>query len=78
MKQSINDLCRELSIPFSQADALLYRLQEQKDNFEIFCCKFHELVNNKEASPEAQLLMEEMLKKNAGLNISTMELKNVF
>ena len=75
MKQSFVDLCRENLIPFSKADALLYKLQGQKDTFNIFSVIFNQLVNNSKASPEAGDLIERIIQRSNETDKSPEELK---
>jgi hypothetical protein len=75
MKQSFVDLCREKLIPFSKADALLYKLQGQKDTFDIFSVLFNQTVDNSGASPEARDLIERICKRANETDKSEEELK---
>ena len=75
LKQSFVDLCREKLIPFSKADALLYKLQGQKDTFSIFSVIFNQLVDNSGASPEAKDLIERISKRANETDKSPEELK---
>lgn len=60
MKDTFLELCRQQNIPFNQADATLYKLQEQTDYYKIFCSIFNALVRNGKASPETSDLMKKM------------------
>ena len=62
MKETFLELCRQQNIPFNKADALLYRLQAQKDIFRIFCVIFNALVRNSKPSVEAENLIEKIFK----------------
>jgi hypothetical protein len=53
MNETFIETCRQQNIPFNKADATLYKIQEQKDLYRIFCVIFNALVRNNEASPDA-------------------------
>lgn len=45
-QRTLLDFCREQNIPFNDTDKLLYKLQQSKDNYEIYRVIFDSLTNN--------------------------------
>jgi hypothetical protein len=57
------EFCRQQNIPFNEADAVLYKLQKQKDFYKIFTVIFNSLVDNREPASEAVRLYNTVLSR---------------
>jgi nitrate/TMAO reductase-like tetraheme cytochrome c subunit len=54
---SLLDFCRDKNIPFNETDKLLYKLQQSKDNYEIYRVLFDSLTNNNKPFEAAANMM---------------------
>lgn len=53
-QKTLLDFCREQNIPFNDTDKVLYKLQQSKDNYQIYKVLFDQLTCNSKPEVAAQ------------------------